>query len=742
MAFQSLYRRYRPLRFSDVRGQEHVVRALRNAVREDRVGHAYLFSGPRGTGKTSTARILAKALNCEHLVDGEPDGSCESCLAIDAGTSYDVQELDAASNNGVEAIRELISRVALGSPGRTKVYILDEVHMLSGAASAALLKTLEEPPAHVVFVLATTDPQKVLPTIRSRTQHYPFHLLSAEELAEHVAWVIHDAELGLPDDVIPYVVRQGTGSPRDTLSALDQVAAAGGVLDRGDALDDLLDAIAAANTGAALAAVADAVASGRDPRVLGEAVLARLRDVFLVRMGASTDHLPTGDGERVRAWADQLGDRATTRALELVGDALLEMRQAPDPRIPLEVAMVKLIRVGADASVEGLAARVDALEAALDLRSAGGALAVRDAGSGDAEAGSGRSGGEPSSDDHGGGRGAKEPSSNAPSAPGAQAFSPPTAAPTPPEGDRTVQASTGSANAELDAPVAGDAVGRSRPADAARAELASRRGERAASDRPSPSSARAPASSGSPRSAGPPSSSPPTGSNRPAGSLPSPSGPPLSPTPTPSEPTLGTAPTGTPPTPPSPAPPAPANGASGKVTPPSSGSPPGDEATSGQAQGATPTAPSIDPGPPAEPGLDRAQVEAGWETKVLPALGGMVKAMFAAGRITDVDGGSLVLAVPNDVHRQRCEQKRDKVDQALSAAFDHPLRLRLVVDELGGSEHSSSEGPADRQANSGSEDEDLSAADVRELPDAPDAPTQGIDALTKAFPGSQLVEEP
>lgn len=139
--------------------------------------------------------------------------------------------------------------------------------------------------------------------------------------------------------------------------------------------------------------------------------------------------------------------------------------------------------------------------------------------------------------------------------------------------------------------------------------------------------------------------------------------------------------------------------------------------------------------------MDRAQVEAAWETKVLPALGGMVKAMFAAGRITDVDRRSLVLAVPNDVHRQRCEQKRDKVDQALSAAFDHPLRLRLVVDELGGSEHSSSEGPADRQANSGSEDEDLSAADVRELPDAPDAPTQGIDALTQAFPGSQLVEE-
>ena len=249
MAYQSLYRRYRPHRFSDVRGQEHVIRALRNAVREDRVGHAYLFSGPRGTGKTSTARILAKALNCESLQDGEPCGVCESCLAIDAGTSYDVQELDAASNNGVNDVRELIGRVSLGSPGRTKVYILDEVHMLTAQASAALLKTLEEPPPHVVFVLATTDPQKVLPTIRSRTQHFDFHLLSVEELTEHVAWVIHDAELGLPDDVIEHVVRQGAGSARDTLSALDQVAAAGGVLESAQPVDDLLEAVAAGDAG-------------------------------------------------------------------------------------------------------------------------------------------------------------------------------------------------------------------------------------------------------------------------------------------------------------------------------------------------------------------------------------------------------------------------------------------------------------------------------------------------------------
>ena len=161
----------------EVRGQDHVVLALRNAVRDGRVAHAYLFSGPRGTGKTTTARMLAKALNCTDLHDGEPCGVCASCVEIAKGTSLDVHELDAASNNGVEAMRDLVARAALGTPGRQKVYIVDEVHMLSTPASNALLKTLEEPPAHVVFVLATTDPQKVLPTIRSRTQHFEFRLL-------------------------------------------------------------------------------------------------------------------------------------------------------------------------------------------------------------------------------------------------------------------------------------------------------------------------------------------------------------------------------------------------------------------------------------------------------------------------------------------------------------------------------------------------------------------------------------
>src|SRR5690606_8021576 len=236
------------------------MRALRSAVQEDRVGHAYLFSGPRGTGKTSTARILAKVLNCENPEDGEPCGICENCRAVDEGRIVDwLLELDAASNSGVQHIRDLIERIPLGTSGNRKVVILDEVHMLTTGAANALLKTLEEPPPHVVFILATTDPQKVLPTIRSRTQHFEFHLLPSDELADHVRRVIADAGLDLGEDVVEYVIRQGGGSARDTLSALDQVAAMGGVPADAQPVDAVLAALRDRDAGAALVAVAEAV---------------------------------------------------------------------------------------------------------------------------------------------------------------------------------------------------------------------------------------------------------------------------------------------------------------------------------------------------------------------------------------------------------------------------------------------------------------------------------------------------
>src|SRR5205814_2986710 len=279
--YQSLYRRYRPQRFSEVRGQDHVTRALGNAVRERRVAHAYLFSGPRGTGKTSTARILAKALNCTNLQDGEPCCECDSCVQVQRGASMDVVELDAASNRKLDEMRDLLSRVALGTPGRWKVYIVDEVHQLTPDASSALLKTLEEPPGHVVFVLATTDPQKVLPTIRSRTQHFEFRLLPASVLNGLVRDVNQAAGLGVATEAMDLVVRKGAGSARDALSVLDQVAAAGEVVDEGTVVSEIVDALAERDSGRALVAVAEAMGAGRDPRQLATDILEHLRNGFL-----------------------------------------------------------------------------------------------------------------------------------------------------------------------------------------------------------------------------------------------------------------------------------------------------------------------------------------------------------------------------------------------------------------------------------------------------------------------------
>src|SRR5487761_703394 len=261
----SLYRRFRPGRFAELRGQEHVVRALQGAVKNDRVVHAYLFSGPRGTGKTTTARILAKALNCESPLDGDACNVCASCVAITKGTSLDVTELDAASNNGVDDIRDITAGAWHGTPGSWKVYIFDEVHQLSKAASAALLKTLEEPPSHVVFVLATTDPQKVPPTIRSRTQHLEFRLLGAATLHDLLESVNAEAGLNLDEGALEAAVRRGRGSARDALSALDQVAASGSA----DAARP------------ELAGVLDALAAGWGPQQLATELIDDLRQVFL-----------------------------------------------------------------------------------------------------------------------------------------------------------------------------------------------------------------------------------------------------------------------------------------------------------------------------------------------------------------------------------------------------------------------------------------------------------------------------
>jgi DNA polymerase-3 subunit gamma/tau len=365
MATQALYRRYRPRRFGEMRGQEHVVRALRNAVINHREGQAYLFSGPRGTGKTTSARILAKVLNCERPVDGEPCCECDSCVAVERGTSYDVHELDAASNNGVEAMRDLIEKASLGTPGRHKVYILDEVHMLSKGAEAALLKTLEEPPGHVVFVLATTDPQKVSETIRSRTQHLRFHLLPMDELEEHVRWVVADAGLQVSEAAIQAALEQGGGSARDTLSALELIASTGGDdLDTVD-LAEFVEALIDLDPGRALTGVAHAVHQGRDPRTLTEDIVRYLRDCFLSLMAPELVALPDTKARAVSDQAVRLGAAKVVRAMERLGQILVEMRHAPDARLLLEVALVQLSHEAAAHDIGSILDRLDRLERAV-----------------------------------------------------------------------------------------------------------------------------------------------------------------------------------------------------------------------------------------------------------------------------------------------------------------------------------------------------------------------------------------
>jgi DNA polymerase-3 subunit gamma/tau len=378
MAYQSLYRRYRPQTFSAIRGQKHVVAALQGAVRDEKVGHAYLLHGPRGTGKTSSARVLAKALNCENLQpDGEPCTTCESCVAIEHGRSFDLHELDAASNNKVEDMRDLLGKVNLGTPGRAKVYLLDEAHMLTPSASNALLKTLEEPPDHVTWVLATTEPHKLVDTIRSRCQVFELGLLGAEEMEDHIRWVVADAELDVDDEAIDHVVATGAGSVRDALSALDRVVAAGGVVAVDAVTDTLLTAIAGQDATAALAAVGEATGRGRDPRVIGESALAGLRDAFLTAMGSPPPRLAESDKARADRLASTMVPAAMTSALETLGTALVDMRQAPDPRVDLEVALVRLCRPDSDLSLEALAERIEQLErSAVEQTAPGGEAAV------------------------------------------------------------------------------------------------------------------------------------------------------------------------------------------------------------------------------------------------------------------------------------------------------------------------------------------------------------------------------
>jgi DNA polymerase-3 subunit gamma/tau len=360
--FVSLYRRFRPGRFSELRGQDHVVRALQSAVRDDRVSHAYLFSGPRGTGKTSSARILAKALNCLHPMDGEPCGECVSCVEIARGTSLDVHELDAASNNGVDAMRDLVAHAALGTPGRWKVYIVDEVHMLSNAAANSLLKTLEEPPSHVVFVLATTDPQKVPATIRSRTQHLEFRLLAADTLQSLLESVREQGGLDVNDNSLHAAVRRGHGSARDALSALDQVVASGPAESARPELGSVVSAIAEREAADVLVTLSALLADGWGPQQLAIELVDDLRQTFLAALAPDLCAVTGPQRAEFTALAQSMGLARVVRSMEIVGRALIDMRDAPDAQVVLEIALVRATRPDLDEGTAALAERVSALE--------------------------------------------------------------------------------------------------------------------------------------------------------------------------------------------------------------------------------------------------------------------------------------------------------------------------------------------------------------------------------------------